>query len=204
MHQWLWRDFAGINELPERCQHTANPFSPGLFTDQRKIALLCSACPSALLFSWFGVVAFPRAGGAISSTWRIRHLLLFHPSLVDIWQLGCPSVPAEISGSQGHVDESTFQSRAGRAGCHRCFLDGLGRRLAGEVQFVGSPVMDLLILWRCLCSPGVWVWKDRCLLRKAGASPEMENANPLPLNCYHFEMKGLSGKDMGAGITVLY
>ena len=46
--------------------------------------------------------------------------------------------------------------------------------------------------------------KDRCPLRKAGASLEMENVNPLPPNYYHFEIKGLSGKDMGIGITVLY
>lgn len=145
MHQWLWRDFAGINELPERCQHTANPFSPGLFTDQRKIALLCSARPSALLFSWFGVVAFPRAGGAIPSTWRIRHSLLFHPSLVDIWQLGCPSIPAEISGagSQGQRIKAHFRAGQGATGA---FWMVWSRRLAGELQLLGFPVMDLLIL----------------------------------------------------------
>ena len=39
--------------------------------------------------------------------------------------------------------------------------------------------------------------EDRCLLRKAGVFFEMENVNSFPPNYYKFEIKGLSGKDMG-------
>lgn len=42
-----------------------------------------------------------------------------------------------------------------------------------------------------------------CFLRKAGASLEKENADPLPLNYSNFEIKRLSGKDTGVGITVI-
>ena len=33
---------------------------------------------------------------------------------------------------------------------------------------------------------------------------EMENVNPFPPNYYNFEIKVLSGKDVGIGITVIY
>lgn len=45
--------------------------------------------------------------------------------------------------------------------------------------------------------------KDRLWPRKVGTSLEMENMTPFPPNSYNFEIKGLSGKDVGKGITVL-
>ena len=46
--------------------------------------------------------------------------------------------------------------------------------------------------------------KDRCLPKKAGTSLGTESMTPFPLNYYNFEMKGLSGKAVGEGITVLH
>ena len=46
--------------------------------------------------------------------------------------------------------------------------------------------------------------RNSCLLRKAEASLEMDNVKPFPTKYYNFEIKELSGKDMGTGITVLY
>ena len=39
--------------------------------------------------------------------------------------------------------------------------------------------------------------KDRCLPRKTETSLGMENMTTFPKNYYNFEIKGLSGKDMG-------
>lgn len=33
-HQYIWRDFSGINDLLEHLQHAGKIFSLGLFTDQ--------------------------------------------------------------------------------------------------------------------------------------------------------------------------
>lgn len=84
MHQWLWRDFAGINELPERCQHAANPFSPRLFTGQRK------DCPA--LFCPSLSPAFVPCLLAVPESRKSRFIHLKDPTLVpspvDICQLG--------------------------------------------------------------------------------------------------------------------
>lgn len=56
----------------------------------------------------------------------------------------------------------------------------------------------ILAVGLCLCL------KDRSLPRKAGTFLGKENVTSFPLNYYNFEMKGLSGKHMGEGTTVLY
>lgn len=89
MHQWLWRDSAGINKLPERCQHLENPFSPRVcLLAEEKIARLCSAHRSAPLLSR-ALWPLLGAGRSILSTPRIQPLLLLHPYPMDICQLGC-------------------------------------------------------------------------------------------------------------------
>ena len=45
---------------------------------------------------------------------------------------------------------------------------------------------------------------DRYSKKKAGAFPKMESENPLPPSYYNLEIKGLSVKDVGLRITVLY
>lgn len=50
----------------------------------------------------------------------------------------------------------------------------------------------------------VLIWKDRCWPEKARVSLGMEKVNPLSLNYNNFETKGLLGKDIRIGITVLY
>lgn len=42
---------------------------------------------------------------------------------------------------------------------------------------------------KTFCILGCHGWKDRCLLRKAGASPGKENITPFPPNYYNFEIK---------------
>lgn len=46
--------------------------------------------------------------------------------------------------------------------------------------------------------------KDRYLPRKVRMSLGMENITPFPPNYYNIEIKGLPGKDIRKGITVLY
>lgn len=55
-----------------------------------------------------------------------------------------------------------------------------------------------------LCQGRCLGLKDRCLTRKAGTSPGIENVTPFPLNYYNSAIKGLSGKDMEKGVTLLY
>lgn len=48
----------------------------------------------------------------------------------------------------------------------------------------------------------VLAWKDRCLPGKNQSFPWNEES--FPLNYYNIEIQGLSGKDNGIGVTVLY
>lgn len=46
-------------------------------------------------------------------------------------------------------------------------------------------------------------WFER-LRRKVGTSLGIDNVSPFPLSYYNSKIKGLSGKNMGQGVTVHY